>query len=134
MTKIVYYFEERITLTVRAAEPTYGVEFTDGDKVSYFLGHDETLWDWANAPVAVPFVDRLARIPLPDGYVVVDHEDRLVKGSPNLGITEILASESNAYDDKAYVLTCGMTRVSRSEFNAAGLSDERILRSVAFGS
>lgn len=121
-------------MTERIAEPTYGVEFTDGKKVSYFLGHDETLWDWANAPVAVPFVDRLARIPLPDGYVVLDHEDRLVKGSPNLGITEILASESNAYDDKAYVLTCGMKSVSRSEFNAAGLSDERILRSVAFGS
>lgn len=121
-------------MTVRVEEPTYGVEFTDGDKVSYFLGHDETLWDWANAPIAVPFVDRLARVPLPAGYVVLDHEDRLVKGRPDLGITEILASQSHAHDDKAYVLTCGMKRVSRSEFNAAGLSDERIIRSVAFGS
>ena len=32
-------------MTERITEPTYGVEFTDGDKVSYFLGHDETLWD-----------------------------------------------------------------------------------------
>lgn len=121
-------------MTTRAAEPTYGVEFTDGSEVSYYLGNDETLWDWANAPVAVPFIDRLARIPLPEGYVVLDHEDRLLKGSPNLGITAILASESTAYDDKAYVLTCGLKSVSRSEFNAAGLSDERIIRSVAFAS
>lgn len=134
MTKIVHYFEKRITLTVRAAEPTYGVEYTDGDKVSYFLGNDETLWDWANAPVAVPFVDRLARVPLPAGYVVLNREDRLVKGSPKRGITEILASASHAHDDMAYVLTCSMARVSRSEFNAAGLSDERIIKSVAFGS
>lgn len=121
-------------MTVRAAEPTYGVEFIDGSKVSYYLGHDETLWDWANAPIAVPFVDRLARIPLPDGYVVLDHEDRLVKGRPHLGITEILASESKAYDDKAYVLTCSMKSVSRSEFNATGLSDERIIWSSGHAS
>lgn len=108
-------------MTVRSTEPTYayGVEFTDGSKMSYFLGNDEALWDWAHAPITVPFVDKLARIPLPDGYVVLDREDRLVKGSPNLGITEILVSESTAYEDKAYVLTCGMKAVSRSEFNAA---------------
>jgi hypothetical protein len=122
-------------MTERAAEPTYGVEFSDGNKVSYYLGSDETLWDWADALVAVPFVDRLARIPLPDSYVVLDRAGaRLVKGSPKLGITEILASESTAHDNKAYVLTCSMKSVSRSEFNAAGLSDERIIRSVAFGS
>jgi hypothetical protein len=121
-------------LTVREAEPTYGVEFKDGDRIVYYVGNDENLWDWANAPIGVPFVDRLARIPLPDGYVVLNREHRLIKGSPKLGLTEILASQSTAHDDKAYILTCGMKRVSRSEFNAAGLSDERIIRSVAFGS
>lgn len=113
-------------------EPTYGVESSNGADVSYFLGNDETLWDWANAPIAVPFVDKLAEVPLPDGYVVLNREDRLMKGSPKLGITSVLASESNAFDDKAYVLTCSMKSVSRSGFNAAGLSDERILRTTAF--
>ena len=121
-------------MSAREAEPTYGVEFIDGNKVSYYLGNDETLWDWANAPIAVPFVDRLARVPLPDGYVVLNREDRLVKGRPHLGITEILASESKAYDDKAYVLTCSMKSVSRSEFKAAGLSDERIIWSSGHAS
>jgi hypothetical protein len=114
-------------------EPTYGVEVTDGDKTTYYLGDDEILWDWANAPVAPEsFVNKLAEVPLPDGYVVLSREDRLVKGSPKLGITSTLVSSTNTFDDKAYVLTCSMKLVSCSEFNAAGLSDERIIRAEAF--
>jgi hypothetical protein len=116
-----------------AEEPTYGVEVSDGNNTSFYLGDDEILWDWANAPVAEEsFVDGLAEVPLPDGYVVLDAEDRLVKGSPTLGITATLVTSKNTFDDKAYVLTCSMKKVSRSEFNAAGLSDERILRAAAF--
>ena len=118
-------------MTVREAEPTYGVEISDGRIACYYLGHDETLWDWANAPIAVPF-EEVFELPLPEGYVVLDHDDRLVKGDPSLGFTETLLRAANAYDDRTYVLTCSMVRASRSEFNAAGLSDERILRSETF--
>lgn len=119
-------------MTENLNEPTYGVESSDGSNSYYYLGHDETLWDWANAPISVPFVDSLAEVPLPVGYFVMDGIDRIVKGSPASGITTTLISEKNAYDDKAYILTCSMVRVPIRVFNAAGLSDERILRSVVF--
>lgn len=111
-------------------EPTYGVIASNDTTSYYYLGNDEVLWDWTNAPVA--FVEALAEIPLPDGYVVLDEEDRLIKGSPNLGITDVLVSEKATFDDKTYLLTCSMKQVSRQEFNAAGLSDERIIRAEIF--
>jgi hypothetical protein len=122
-------------LTENLNEPTYGVEVSEGNDTHYFLGEDEVLWDWVSAPIFVPFIDGLAEVPLPDGYVLREDEDgenRLVKGGPASGVTTTLLSAESAYDDKAHVLTCGMKAVSRREFNAAGLSDERILRTVAF--
>lgn len=111
-------------------EPTYGVIASNGTETRYYLGDDEVLWDWTNAPVA--FTEPLAEIPLPDGYVVLDAEDRLIKGKPALGITDILVSEKNTFDDKAYILTCSMPEVNRQQFMRAGLSDERIIRSEIF--
>jgi hypothetical protein len=111
-------------------EPTYGVIASNATNSYYYLGNDEVLWDWTNAPVA--FVDSLAEIPLPDGYVVLDEEDRIVKGPATLGITTVLVSSAATFDDKTYLLLCSMKQVSRHEFNRAGLSDERIIRSEIF--
>lgn len=118
-----------------ANEPTYGVEVSEGNDIHYYLGNDEVLWDWVTAPIFTPFVDGLAEVPLPDGYVLMEEEggeNRLVKGSPASGVTTTLLSAESAYDDKAHVLTCSMKSVSLREFNAAGLSDERIMRTTAF--
>lgn len=111
-------------------EPTYGVIASNVTESYYYLGDDEVLWDWANAPVA--FVDALAEIPLPDGYVVLDEEDRLIKGDASLGITEVLVSSEATFDDKTYLLICSMQEVTRQQFMRAGLSDERIIRSEIF--
>jgi hypothetical protein len=123
-----------IVLAKNLKEASYGVEVSSGNDTNYYLGEDEILWDWANAPVGVPFTDSLAEVPLPEGYVLMEEEgeERLVKGSPASGAVTTLVSSDAAFDDLAHVLTCSMTSVSRREFKAAGLSDERIIRSVAF--
>lgn len=122
-------------MTENMHEPTYGVEVSSGNDTKYYLGNDETLWDWANDPIGVPFINSLAEVPLPDGYVLREDDEGveyLVKGGPKSGVTTILASAENAFEDKTYVLTLSMDYVSRSGFNAAGLSDERILRMNEF--
>lgn len=115
-------------MTENIDEPTYGVIASNGSNSYYYLGNDEVLWDWVNAPVA--FVDSIAEIPLPDGYVVIDEEeDRIVKGPATLGVTTVIVSSEATFDDKTYLLLCSMKEVSRHQFMRAGLSDERIIRS-----
>ena len=115
-------------------ESTYGVEVSDFGDTSYYLGNDEVLWDWAEAPLP-PFTEDTMEVSLPAGYVLMEGEygePLLAKGVPAAGRTTVTVTIGSAYEDKIQVLTSSMKSVSRREFDAAGLSDERIVETVAY--
>lgn len=117
------------------ADSTYGVEVFNGATAEWYLGNDEKLWDWANAPVNETFRDGLTEMNLPEGYVLQEDEAgqvALVVGSPSLGETTALISEQSTRDDMSYILIHSMRRVSYKEFKDAKLPNERVMRSTAF--
>jgi hypothetical protein len=126
--------------------PTYGVTESDfGDQYCY-LGSDEVLWDWANAPIDVSFGNESAvHIPLPEGYVVTGGQGsqptrvfNATEGLPD-GVedlsdarTTVLVTVGSAMEDKIQVLTRSMESVEPKEFRTAGLPEDRILETVAY--
>lgn len=125
--------------------PTYGVTESDfGDQYCY-LGSDETLWDWANAPIEVSFDGESAvQVPLPDGYVVTGRGSQPIRvfnpanGLPD-GVedlsdarTSVLITVGSAMEDKIQFLTSSMESVEPEEFRNAGLPEDRILETVAY--
>jgi hypothetical protein len=120
---------------VLMTDSTYGVAVFNGATAEWYLGNDEKLWDWAKAPINEAFRDGLAEMNLPEGYVLQEDEAGdvgLVVGDPSLGETTALISEQSTRDDMAYILTHSMRQVSHKEFKAAGLPNERIMRSTSF--
>lgn len=122
------------------ADSTYGVEVCDGARSEWYLGDDEKLWDWANAPVKETFREGVAEVPLPEGYAF--HEDeagevKLVEDhspaetTPITTITAVV-SEQSTRDDMAYILIHSMRQVTYEEFKAAKLPNERVMCSNAF--
>jgi hypothetical protein len=126
--------------------PTYGVTESDfGDQYCY-LGSDEILWNWANAPIDTPFGDESAvHLPLPEGYVVTggrgsqptrvfNPDNGLPTGVEDLSDarTAVPVTAGSAMEDKIQVLTRAMEPVEPKEFRNAGLPEDRILETVAY--
>jgi hypothetical protein len=120
---------------VPMADSTYGVEVFNGATAEWYLGNDEKLWDWANAPVNETFRDGLAEMNLPEGYVLQEDEAgdvALIVGDTALGDTTALISEQSTRDDMSYILIHSMRQVSYKEFKDAKLPNERVMRSTSF--
>lgn len=123
------------------ADSTYGVEVCDGARSEWYLGDDETLWDWANAPVKETFREGVAEVPLPEGYAfhedetgevtLVEDDSSRAETTPITTITAVV-SEKSTLDDMAYILIHSMRQVSYEEFETAKLPSERIMHSTAF--
>lgn len=126
--------------------PTYGVTESDfGDEYCY-LGSDEILWDWAQAPIDVSFAGESAvRIPLPDGYVVTGGQgsqptkvfnpaNGLPDGVEDLSgaRTTVRVTVGSAMEDKIQFLVYSMESVESDEFRNAGLAEDRILEAFAY--
>jgi hypothetical protein len=126
--------------------PTYGVTESDfGDQYCY-LGSDEILWDWANAPIDVPFNgESTIHIPLPDGYVMTggrgsqptrlfNPDHRPADGSADLidARTTVPVTIGSAMEDKIQFLTKAMESVEPEEFRNADLPEDRVLEAVAY--
>ena len=131
-------------MTETKPAPTYGVTESEfGGDEYFFLGSDETLWDWATAPVA-PFTESSTEIPLPEGYVMVDQpgrgtkvfnrNDGLPEGVDDLSgaTTTVTITSGSAMEDKIQILTCSMENVEPKEFRNAGLPEDRVLETVAY--
>lgn len=123
-------------------DATYAVEIYDDATAKWYLGNDEVLWDWANAPVTVEFDESgLAEVPLPEGYILEEDEagdvrliedDQPVRDTTPIVSIAALVSKESTRDDMSYILIHSMREVSYKEFKAAKLPNERVMRSNAF--